>query len=423
MSQITTLAEAQVALEPYWPHHTKHRRSLTFMAELMDYLGNPQNRLRIIHVAGTSGKTSTAYYCAALLRASGKKVGLTISPHVDTVNERVQINLAPLSERQFCAELTAFLALLQKGGFEPTYFELLHAFAFWIFARLQVEYAVVEVGVGGLLDSTNVISREDKICVLTDIGLDHTQILGDTIPQIAAQKAGIITLHNAVFCYRQSNEVMDVFTEAARQKQAQLYMLSRVPVHPEADDLPLFQRRNYGLAYAAVHYICQRDHLPAPAAEALHLAAHTHIPGRMELLRLRNKTLILDASHNAQKLHALAESIRQQFPRRPVAVLAALIAGRVGRMEAAAKELSELADYLIVSSFSGGRDGPVHSLDPEVIAKACEKDGATSVDVIADPEAAFARLQKRPEKVLVVTGSFYLLNHIRPLVQKQPSED
>jgi len=213
-------------LEAYWPSRTTlHRMSLDYIRSLLDYLGNPQERLRIIHIAGTSGKTSTAYYAAALLTAAGKKAGLTVSPHVDLLNERVQINMTPLPEALFVREMNEFMACVEQGGFTPTYFELLYAFAFWEFARQQVEYAVIETGVGGLLDNTNVVTRSDKVCVLTDIGFDHTSLLGTTLPEIARQKAGIIQLHNAVFCWRQSAEVLAVFRAVTRQKQADLHIL------------------------------------------------------------------------------------------------------------------------------------------------------------------------------------------------------
>ncbi len=419
MQSIRTLAEAETALQPFWPATTtKHRHTLDFMIQLMDYLGNPQNTVRVVHVAGTSGKTSTAYYTAALLQAAGKKVGLTVSPHVDTVNERVQINLIPLPEVEFCRELTTFLKLLADGKFEPTYFELLHAFAFWEFARQRVDYAVVEVGVGGLLDSTNVISRPDKVCVLTDIGLDHTKVLGDTIPEIAAQKAGIITLHNAVFCYKQTADVMDVFRAVAERRQADFHVLSTIQQHPEAAKLPLFQQRNYGLALEAVAYVLERDAQPFLPKAAKVQAARTYIPARMEVVKLGTKTVIMDAAHNAQKLRALFSSVRHAFPGQPIAVLTGFIPGRRGRIETGAKEITAAAQHVGITAFSGAQDEPVHSVDPQTIADACRAQGYDSFDVYTDPETAFQALCNRPEPVLVVTGSFYLLNHIRPLVHR-----
>src|SRR5690606_38872097 len=121
-----------------------------------------------------------------LLAAAGQKVGMTVSPHVYEVNERVQINTKPLAETQFCRELSRFLNIIQSSGVRPTYFELLVAFAYWEFAEQGVDYAVIEVGLGGLLDGTNVVARDDKVCIITDIGFDHTSVLGKTLSAITA---------------------------------------------------------------------------------------------------------------------------------------------------------------------------------------------------------------------------------------------
>src|SRR5688572_10716165 len=154
-----TFLEANEVLRQFWPELLSRRDVYTTetMVELMDYLGNPQDKLKIIHVAGTSGKTSTCYYSAALLKAAGKKVGLTVSPHVDEINERVQIDLVPMPEEAFCRDMTEFLGLVKKSELEPSYFEVLLAFAYWEFVRHRVEYAVIEVGMGGLTDATNVV--------------------------------------------------------------------------------------------------------------------------------------------------------------------------------------------------------------------------------------------------------------------------
>ena len=186
MPQIHTLAEANLALRPFYDY-SRTAYTLDVMKALMEHLGNPQNQLRVLHVAGTSGKTSTAYYCAALLKEAGKKVGLSVSPHVDTVNERLQINGQPMPEAEFCKVLSEFLDVVAESGIKPSYFELLVAMTYWEFARQKVDYAVIEVGLGGLRDGTNVIERADKVCLITDIGLDHTEILGHTLTKITGE--------------------------------------------------------------------------------------------------------------------------------------------------------------------------------------------------------------------------------------------
>lgn len=412
-----TFEEVNQYLRRYWPANLGRRAyTLEYMTELMDYLDNPQEKLKVVHVAGTSGKTSTAYYAAALLKAAGKKVGLSASPHVDEVNERVQPNLVPMPEAEYCKELSAFAALVEKGKLEPTYFELLVAFAFWQYARKGMEYAVIEVGLGGLTDATNVVTRPDKMCVITDIGLDHLNVLGSSLAEIAEHKTGIIQLHNSVFCYKQAREVMRQIEARARLKQADLHVLPASAAESRLDILPLFQQRNLGLAGAAVGHLLEAEGGVTP--RMLVQAAKTYIPARMETFKHGGKVIILDGAHNAQKLHALTESIKQKYPRQKIAVLTALTEGRSFRLEDATEGLSRLADHLIVTTFSGQKDGPHRSEEAEVIAQLLGKHGAQSVELSPRPQVAFDKLLKRPEPVLLVTGSFYLLNHIRPLLRK-----
>ncbi|HSX16882.1 MAG TPA: Mur ligase family protein [Patescibacteria group bacterium] len=420
MKQITTLDGASAALEAYWPNtrDKKFRMTLEHMKDLMDYLGNPQDSFKAVHVAGTSGKTSTAYYIAALLQASGKKVGLTVSPHVDYLNERVQIGLEPLPEAMFIKEMNEFMALIEESPLEPTYFDLIYAFPFWVFARQKVEYAVIEVGLGGLLDNTNVMTRSDKVCVLTDIGYDHMSVLGNTLPEIAEQKAGIILLRNAVFCWEQSKEVMDVFRRVARQKQADLHTLSKPVEGDELAALPLFQVRNFNLALEVASYITKRDGLPDLTERDVARAAATHIPARMEICKKGSKTIIIDGAHNAQKLHALMQSVQEKFPGKPIATLVAFARTSTpeGRIEDSMPEIIEPSAFIIATQFIIDRDIPHPSTDPQMITAVCKNAGYTSCQAVADAKEAFAALLKRPEPILVVTGSFFLLNTIRPLL-------
>ena len=418
MPRITTFAEARKALEPFWPSHKRvHLGTLEHVYDFMDFLDNPQDKLKVVHVAGTSGKTSTAYYTAALLHAAGHKVGLTVSPHVDEINERVQINMVPLPEKQFCEQLGAFLDLVEESGIELSYFELLYTFAYWHFVQAKVEYIVVEVGVGGLLDSTNVITRADKICVITDIGLDHINILGSTLREIATHKAGIIQLHNPVFCYQQDPVIMEVIRETAEHQQADLHILDKDDMATDFDFLPPFQQRNLGLARAAAQWALRRDHDKYLTASALKMAAHTRIPGRMETFKRSGKTIVVDAAHNAQKLEALGRGLHAQYGRKPRVALVSMAAGRDYRLDEAAREMVAMAEHVIVTTFSGPQDGPHHSVEAEALEKALKGQGARSVEIIERPEAAFQAMLERPEKVAVITGSFYLLNHIRPLLR------
>lgn len=416
--QVVSFAQAEALLQRHAPAVLpRHAYTLEYIQRLMDFLGNPQNKLRVIHVAGTSGKTSTAYYLAALLGQTGKKVGLSVSPYVEALNERTQINLTPLPEEQFCQELSTFSELVQQSGVQVTRFEFLTAFAYWEFARQQVEYAVIEVGMGGTLDATNVIENRRKVCVITDIGLDHQGSLGNTLPEIAEHKAGIIGLHNLVFCYDQGSQVTPVVQARARQQQADLHLIDQ-ELSDDFAQLPLFQQRNFGLARVVVEEVLARDGLSQLTDGALQRAAKVYIPARMEQFTVRGKTVILDGAHNAQKLQALHDSLVAQFPGQAVAALVAFKAKQQARVEEATTVLAKLANHIIVTSYGQPNDIEPYGEDPAMIAALCKVHGFWSIETIANPEHAWQQLLERPEPILLVTGSFYLFNEIRPLLKQ-----
>jgi dihydrofolate synthase / folylpolyglutamate synthase len=413
MSRIRNLIDAEAQLAPFYAN-TRQNYTLTTMHRLMNYLGNPQETFCAVHIAGTSGKTSTAYYAAALLRATGYRVGLTVSPHVDSLTERLQIDGQPVDEKTFCEALIEFLALIEGSRLKPSWFEVMVAFALWCFAKEKVNYAVVEVGLGGLKDGTNVIERPDKVCIITDIGHDHTRILGNRLADITAHKIGIIKPGNTVFAYRQSDETMGVIERSARRQKADLHIIE-AGRPTRLQTLPLFQQRNFHLAEEAVNFILRRDTKSKLTALQVRNAAQTYIPGRMETIKLGNKIIILDGAHNAQKLGALAKSLRAKYPHQKVAVLASFSDGGQDRLDGGLKELSSLTNQLIVTTFVTAKDFMKHSVDPVIVATVSKQYGMT-VEIVPDTAQAFMALRARPEPILLVTGSFYLLNHIRPLM-------
>jgi dihydrofolate synthase/folylpolyglutamate synthase len=409
VTTIHSFAEANQYLARFYDN-ARTKYTLDTMRRLMAFLDNPQDNYKVIHVAGTSGKTSTAYYAAALLTAAGYKTGLTVSPHVDEINERVQIDMAALDEAAFCQALTEFLRLVEDSGVAPSWFELVVALAYWYFDKAGVDYAVIEVGLGGLLDGTNVISRPDKICVITDIGLDHVNILGNTLAQIAAQKAGIILPHNHVFMHQQPAEVAAVIQAVADRQAAPLQIIGPQAEQLESE-LPAFQERNFQLAAQAVEYACQRDgHVPLSAGQ-LQRARATYIPGRMELVSVAGRQLILDGAHNEQKMAALVSSFQQRYPAVKPAILIALKEGK--DYEAVVPLLVPLASRIIVTAFASSQDLPLAAMEPATLAAAFRQAGAADVTVIADTSAAYRSLLDGPERAAIITGSFYLLQQIR----------
>jgi dihydrofolate synthase/folylpolyglutamate synthase len=380
------------------------------MWQLMEFLDHPQEKFKTVHVAGTSGKTSTAHYMAALLAASGKKTGLTVSPHVDQINERLQINMEPLAEREFCDALAEFLGLIEKTDIQPSWFEVMIAFVYWYFAREGVEYAVVEVGLGGLKDGTNVIRRQDKVCIITDIGLDHVGILGDTVEAIAEQKVGIVQRRNAVFTYPQTPEILDVFKQAIAQQAAILHVIREDTTGEEAQ-LPAYQYRNWYLAHRVYLYLSARDTLPHLTRQVLYETMHVKIPGRMDIIKTHDRTVVMDGAHNYQKMTAFIDSFHKLFPHARPLVLVSLREGK--DYQEVAPLLAQLTDQVIVTTFKTAQDLPIKSMDPALLADALRHAGVAEVQVLDDQHKAVKMALKSAAGIIVITGSFYMLSQIR----------
>lgn len=410
--KIANIKQAEAALQPYVPLVARlsgHHTTLDRIQPLMRLLGDPQDRLRVIHIAGTSGKTSTAYYMAALLRAADQHVGLTVSPHVDSITERVQLDGQPMAETAFCAALGEFLDIVEQSGRQPSYFELLYAFSLWVFERQGVDYAVIETGMGGLYDATNVVTRSDKICVITDIGLDHTHVLGKTLPEIATQKIGIAHKDNQVFTYRQADDIMKVFKAWTDQQHASLQVIP--DSSQESSAMPAYQQRNWTLAHHVYQYLQRRDELPKLTPEQLQKTKQLIIPGRMEIRQLGNKTLIMDGAHNPQKITTFVESFRRLFPGVKPAIMMALKTGK--DYQPVAPLLAPLASRVITTTFLTSQDLPAVSMDPAGLAEAFKAAGVDHVESIPDQQAALQSLVNGPETICLIIGSFYLLSQIR----------
>jgi dihydrofolate synthase/folylpolyglutamate synthase len=406
---IKTIEQAEKALHAYFDvvSKTGDNQSLSRMWPLLDAVGNPHEKLKVIHVAGTSGKTSTCYYISALLQASGKKVGLTVSPHVDSITERVQINGSALSDEDFCTELNEFLMIV-KGIGSPSYFELLIVFVLWVFARQKVDYVVLETGMGGLFDGTNVVSRPDKVCVITHVGYDHMNILGTTLASIAAQKAGIIHENNSVFSQHQSIKAAKVIKKYAQTKKTNVTFLSD-PIASHANDIPAFQQANWEIAKTVVQYIARRDGFMLEDISPVQVV----VPGRMEIIQDHSGIFIMDGAHNRQKMDAFVESFKIKFPNQKATVLLALKEGK--ELEDVLLALLPITQKLIATEFSSYQDVPFRAQSAKKIALYAQGLG---IEATAEPDykLAFKSLQKT-DAIKIVTGSFYLLGQIRSLTR------
>jgi len=211
------------------------RLGLSRIKELLGKLGNPQNKLEFVHIAGTNGKGSTAAMISSILTSAGYQTGLFTSPFINCFNERIAVNGSPILDEEL-AEITSYVRpFAEEMEDSPTEFELITVVGMEYFYRKKCDIVILEVGLGGSLDSTNVINVP-KLAIITAIGLDHTRELGDNITSIARAKAGIIKEKGTVLAYGQNQEAKAVFTEVSKEKNARLYYPEYQELSVEASD-------------------------------------------------------------------------------------------------------------------------------------------------------------------------------------------
>lgn len=300
----------QVGAEAYKP-------GLENTLRLMAQVGNPHLHLIAIHVAGTNGKGSTSHLIAAALQAAGYKVGLFTSPHLVSLTERIRINGQPIPEAEVAAFVTQHKAFLDE--LQPSFFETMTALGFAYFVQEQVDIAVVEVGLGGRLDSTNVLTP--ILSVITNIGLDHTEFLGNTLTKIAKEKAGIIKAGVPVVIGESHPQTMNVFLAKAQECGSEIYFAdqceylrrTRLQVAPECELKGLYQEHNLQTAFVALRAL---SNIQCPISNKsisygfAHVCSMTGLRGRWETLC--EKPLILcDTGHNSHGLQYVARQLKE----------------------------------------------------------------------------------------------------------------
>ena len=277
---------------------TAFKKDLTNISAFCGELKNPQNKFASIHVGGTNGKGSTSHIISSILQEAGYKVGLYTSPHLKNFTERIRINGEEVSRNfvvDFITNNKHFLETQQLSFFEMTV-----GLAFAYFATQNVDIAIIEVGLGGRLDSTNIIHPE--VAVITNIGYDHMQFLGDTLPDIAAEKAGIIKQNTPIIIGEKQDAVVDVFIKKATQMNADIYFASDKKYDYKSDLLGSYQEKNMSTAIHAVNvlkdYVISESHI---IKGLKNVVQNTNFRGRWQILQ-HKPLVICDTAHNREGL-------------------------------------------------------------------------------------------------------------------------
>lgn len=388
--------------------------ALKLFAQLMEDLGNPQHQLNCLHIAGTNGKGSTANYLRSVLESAGYRTGLFTSPHLINHNDRFRINNIPISDEDLLMYINRTIPYWQP--YSLTMFEIDTLIAIWFFLDHQVDWAVFEVGLGGRLDATNVIFG--KVCVITNIGFDHMEYLGDTLGKIAFEKAGIIKPGSIVFTGVKNEEPLTVISQVCENKKCpltvvnteiassisdwkQTYTLNGLTI--ELDSVAKYQVFNSSLAIHVLNYMRQVQWIACSDEQLLLGIKNAHWLGRFEVLS-DQPLVIVDGAHNEHGIRALTQSL-STLPRPLVTIFSALKDKETDKMLGM---LVEVSDDVIVCEFDFYR-----AQKAELLGKGFD------VSVIPDFSEAYQEgLLRSTGGTLLITGSLYFISMVRACIIK-----
>jgi dihydrofolate synthase/folylpolyglutamate synthase len=298
------------------PAYNKNNFSLNRMRNFLSKLGNPHKRLKYIHIAGSKGKGSVAAMTSSILNVAGYKTGLYTSPHLVDFRERIQINNKIISKKEIIKFTNIIKKVLDKNDDleKPTFFEVYTVLAFLYFEANMVDYAVMEVGMGGRLDATNVITP--SAIAITTICYDHTDKLGDSLEQIAGEKAGIIKRNSMIISAPQKKEVLKVLREVAKEKSADFFMVTKKDeLRANSFALPLlgsFQKVNAAIALKLIKFL-EDEGVFINEKDIKNGFENTVWPGRMQIA-YENPHVLLDGAHNPYALKTLIKEIKFYWP-------------------------------------------------------------------------------------------------------------
>lgn len=371
-----------------------YKPGLERVISLLETLHIEHKKIPSIHIAGTNGKGSTAAYCASLLQEKGLRVGLFTSPHIFDFSERIRVNGEPISQAHVIGFCEQYQAL--KCQTDASFFELTFAMALDYFFKKQCDYIVIETGLGGRLDATNII--EPKVSVITNIAFDHQAFLGDTLQQIATEKAGIIKANTPVVIGEKSDVTQHIFIQKSTAVSAPIYFATDLNLNIEALPVEGYQKQNLQTALLALKLLDFKFDKAHINAALQHLKQNTGFFGRFQVIS-KAPMIVVDVSHNVAGIHATLPLIEQQLKGQLYILYGA------SQDKDAAEILALFPKYAKIAAcvFSNPR------------SKSIQDWQALGIKTIyADLPGALQDIQKqlRTEDFLWITGSFFLLSDL-----------
>lgn len=417
------------------------RLGLENVSRLLDILGNPHRDLRIIHVAGTNGKGSTCSFINSMLIYQGYNVGLYTSPYLEEFNERIKINNVNISDEDLAQSVSrvsdAIGQMIEEGCDHPTEFEIITACAFLYFRDRDVDFAVIEVGLGGRLDATNVCIP--LVSAITSISMDHTEYLGDTLARIAFEKGGIIKNKRPVVLYQQSDEVESVISSICSERYSELFITENDKIEYISEGMSSqsvnlevmghfysgieislpgrHQARNLAVALSVLRLLEISSDISQVDTEALYRSIReTRWPGRMEVIKTEPLTII-DGAHNPDGAAILSESVDRYLVGKKINLVFGML--RDKDILSVAKLLAVRADRIIITEPESPRaasSAEVHG----IILEALRGEDVPDITEIPDIEEAVRHAQSMAGdgEAVIYAGSLYMIGRVRSLLRK-----